>query len=94
MFLVKLHPSDASQRCNLIATNYILVVTPSALQLRNEMGNKLLFTWPFNFIRKYGYKSGKFTFEAGRKCASGEGVFYLEHHNHNEIYRYDYSNFN
>ncbi|KAL1505753.1 hypothetical protein ABEB36_005243 [Hypothenemus hampei] len=87
VFYVKLHPSDASQRCNLASKNYILVITSAALHLRNEIDNELLYTWPFSYIRKYGYKGGKFTFEAGRKCATGEGVFYLEHPNHNEIYR-------
>ncbi|KAH1019147.1 hypothetical protein HUJ04_009011 [Dendroctonus ponderosae] len=87
VFFVKLHPSEASQRCNLIEKTYILQVTESALHLLHP-DNTLLYSWPFSFIRKYGYKDRKFTFEAGRKCATGEGVFYLEHPNHNEIYRY------
>ncbi|XP_066247271.1 docking protein 3 isoform X1 [Euwallacea similis] len=87
VFCVKLHPSEASQRCNLSSQYYILVVTSSALQLLDQTDNKLLFTWPFNYIRKYGYKEGNFTFEAGRKCTTGEGVFFLEHPSHNEIYR-------
>ncbi|XP_050299724.1 uncharacterized protein LOC126738428 [Anthonomus grandis grandis] len=88
IFLVKLHTSEASLRCNLDSTEYILKVEATALQLRSLDDNKVLYTWPFSFIRKYGYKSGKFTFEAGRKCASGEGTFYFEHPNHGEIYRY------
>ncbi|XP_060524450.1 docking protein 2 [Cylas formicarius] len=87
VFYVKLHPSPASQRCNLDSTNYILVLTSNAVQLRNMSDNKLLYNWPYCYIRKYGYKQGRFTFEAGRKCDSGEGIFYLEHPNQQEIFR-------
>lgn len=87
IFSVKLLPSDASNRCGLEPINYTLVLTPSSLQLRSSGDNKLLFTWPYCFIRRYGHKDGKFTFEAGRKCESGEGTFYLEHSNQQEIFR-------
>lgn len=59
------------------------------MQLReSDENNTLLLTWPYQFIRRYGYKAGRlFTFEAGRKCESGEGVFHLEHSNQQEIFR-------
>lgn len=88
IFNVKLHPSPVSIRCGLESKNYTLVLTPTAIQLRNIMDNKVLFTWPYCFIRRYGHKNGKFTFEAGRKCESGEGTFFLEHPNEQEIFRY------
>ncbi|KAK4881614.1 hypothetical protein RN001_004933 [Aquatica leii] len=87
VFNVKLHPSEASRRCGLDPHNYILVLTSTAIQLRDTENNKLLYTWPFRFIRRYGYRDGKFTFEAGRKCESGEGTFHLEHSNQQEIFR-------
>lgn len=85
VFSVKLHPSKASIRCGLEPKSYTLVLTSTAIQLRDD--TELLYTWPYCFIRRYGYRDGKFTFEAGRKCESGEGTFYLEHCNQHEIYR-------
>lgn len=85
---MKLISSDASERCGLKEQLYTLVITPVALQLReSDENDTLLLTWPYRFIRKYGYRAGRFTFEAGRKCASGEGVFHLEHSNQQEIFR-------
>lgn len=88
IFSVKLIPTDASKRCGLKEQAYILAVTSMALELRETGENDLLlFKWPYQFIRKYGqHKSGRFTFEAGRKCTSGEGRFYLEHSYQKEIY--------
>ncbi|CAG9856361.1 unnamed protein product [Phyllotreta striolata] len=87
VFNVKLHPSTVSNRCGLENKNYTLVLTQTSLQLRNILDNKLLYNWPYCYIRRYGYKNGTFKFEAGRKCESGEGTFYLEHPNQQEIFR-------
>lgn len=87
IFNVKLHSSPASTRCGLEAKQYLLVLTNNNVQLRNCHDNKLLYTWPYCFIRRYGYKNGMFTFEAGRKCESGEGIFYLQHSDQQEIFR-------
>lgn len=85
---MKLISSDASERCGLKEISYILVITPVALQLRETDENEtLLLIWPYRFIRRYGYRADRFTFEAGRKCMSGEGVFHLEHSNQQEIFR-------
>lgn len=87
VYNVRLHASEASVRCNLEPKNYILILTDSALELHSSEDNVLLYTWPYRFVRRYGYKEGKFTFEAGRKCESGEGTFHLEHSNQQEIFR-------
>lgn len=86
-FRVKLCSSEASTRCGFESIVYNLLITATALELRDVDNNKLYATWPFRYIRRYGYRSGKFTFEAGRKCETGEGVFHLEHSNHHEIFR-------
>ena len=33
------------------------------------------WTWPLKFLRKYGCDDDVFSFEAGRKCPGGEGVY-------------------
>lgn len=76
-----------STRCGLDPGPYTLLLTSSAIQLRDSKEQQLLFTWPYLYIRKYGYRDGKFTFEAGRKCETGEGEFQLKCNNQQEIYR-------
>lgn len=85
VFSVKLHSSEVSIRCGLEAKNYTLILTASAIQLKCD--GALLYTWPYCFIRRYGCRDGKFMFEAGRLCETGEGTFYWEHSNQKEIYR-------
>ncbi|GLH09601.1 Uncharacterized protein GBIM_14667 [Gryllus bimaculatus] len=87
VFTVKLVPSEASIRCNLEPVNYVLIIASSSIQLRSCNDHRLLCTWPFRYIRRYGYREGKFTFEAGRKCDTGEGTFHLEHSNQQDIFR-------
>lgn len=85
--MVKLVPTEASERCGLEPGNYTLVVASAAIQLWRSCDHHLLFTWPYRYIRRYGYREGKFIFEAGRKCDTGEGTFTLEHSNQQEIFR-------
>lgn len=35
----------------------------------------LLDYWPINYMRGYGQEGVQFSFEAGRKCPSGEGTY-------------------
>ncbi|XP_076630797.1 docking protein homolog [Colletes latitarsis] len=89
VFSVKVAETDASKRCGLENRNYTLVV--AAVDMKLMDGDIVLFTWPYRYIRRYGYKDGKFIFEAGRKCESGEGSFRLEHSSQQEIFRCMYS---
>lgn len=85
-FTVKIAETEASRNCGLeVGKNYTLVIGATDMKLMDF--SKTLYTWPYQFIRKYGYRNGNFTFEAGRKCDSGEGAFCLEHKNHLEIYK-------
>ncbi|XP_045499156.1 docking protein 2 [Colias croceus] len=87
VFSVKLCASEASTRCGLESIRYLLLLTATAIELRDANDNKLYATWPYRYIRRYGYRQGKFTFEAGRKCDTGEGIFHLEHPNQSEIFK-------
>ncbi|KAL4706928.1 hypothetical protein ACJJTC_006972 [Scirpophaga incertulas] len=87
VFSVKMCCSEASTRCGLEPIRYLLVLTATAIELRDVNDNKLYATWPYRYIRRYGYRQGKFTFEAGRKCDTGEGIFHLEHPNQSEIFK-------
>lgn len=88
VFTIRLHLSDTSVKCNLEAKTYVLHLTTTELQLKSmEENNAIVAKWPYRYIRKYGYRDGKFTFEAGRKCDTGEGIFSLEHSNPQEVFR-------
>ncbi|XP_011166009.1 docking protein 3 [Solenopsis invicta] len=89
VFSVKVVETDASKRCGLESRNYTLVV--AAVDMKLMDGDIVLFTWPYRYIRRYGYRDGKFIFEAGRKCESGEGSFRLEHGSQQEIFRCIYA---
>ncbi|XP_022686864.1 docking protein 1-like isoform X2 [Varroa jacobsoni] len=86
-FCVKLVSTPASEKCGLDPTelNYVIVLTADSMILKygdlnnlyanDEKSDKAIFEWHYAYIRRYGIVSGFFSFEAGRKCPSGEGLF-------------------
>ncbi|XP_014205535.1 uncharacterized protein LOC106637316 [Copidosoma floridanum] len=92
VFTVKISETEASRKCGLEPLkNYTLIVGATEMKLM-DTSLHVLYTWPYQYIRKYGYSEKKFTFEAGRRCGSGEGSFCLEHKNQLDIYRCFVSN--
>ena len=42
--------------------------------------------WPFKFLRKYGYERNIFSFEAGRRCPGGQGLYAFSSERASEIH--------
>ncbi|GBM22606.1 Docking protein 1 [Araneus ventricosus] len=80
IYPVKVVATEASLRNNLKG-NYKLVITAVSFSIAEEclQGRigKMILTWPYRHIRRYGCSIENFSFEAGRKCTSGEGLFTL-----------------
>lgn len=87
VFNITLIPTETSIKCKMEAQLYTLVLTSSEIQLKTFNEESILSKWPYRYVRKYGYRDGKFTFEAGRKCETGEGIFKMDHTNPQEIFR-------
>ncbi|XP_047573241.1 docking protein 2 isoform X1 [Lutra lutra] len=85
-FLVTMRPTEASERCRLRGS-YTLRAGETALELwgGHELGSKL-YEWPYRFLRRFGRDKVTFSFEAGRRCISGEGNFEFETRQGNEIF--------
>ncbi|VCX04418.1 unnamed protein product [Gulo gulo] len=85
-FVVTMRPTEASERCRLRGS-YTLRAGETALELwgGHELGSKL-YEWPYRFLRRFGRDKVTFSFEAGRRCISGEGNFEFETRQGNEIF--------
>ncbi|XP_040858518.1 docking protein 3 isoform X1 [Ochotona curzoniae] len=73
-FPVLVQRSEAAARCQLQGS-YLMVLGQDAIQLKGASSPQVLYSWPYRFLRKFGSDKGIFSFEAGRRCNSGEGLF-------------------
>ncbi|XP_014393805.1 PREDICTED: docking protein 2 [Myotis brandtii] len=85
-FAVTMRPTEASERCRLRGA-YTLRIGKGALELwGGPEPRALLYDWPYRFLRRFGATQVTFSFEAGRRCISGEGNFEFETRQGNEIF--------
>ncbi|NXF78024.1 DOK2 protein, partial [Sclerurus mexicanus] len=85
-FEVTVRATQSSQRCRLWG-RYILRAGEEALELRHFQTSELLYSWPYRFLRRFGRDKVTFSFEAGRRCTSGEGNFEFDTRQGNEIFQ-------
>lgn len=71
---VEMSDTDASLRCQLFGP-YRLQLTKQGFFLLTINERRVLYQWPYHFIRRFGKSQNTFTIQAGRKCESGEGSF-------------------
>ncbi|XP_015926286.1 docking protein 1 [Parasteatoda tepidariorum] len=84
-YRVKIQPTEASLR-NELFRDYDLLITTVSIALEDEDG-RLVLKWPYRHIRRYGCAFDNFSFEAGRKCDSGEGIFIFETNSGSQIFK-------
>nr|XP_033805934.1 docking protein 2 [Geotrypetes seraphini] len=85
-FNVTVKKTSTSERCGFWGP-YILKTEAEALQLHELNTGDICGTWPYRFLRRFGRDKVTFSFEAGRRCASGEGNFEFETRQGNEIFQ-------
>ncbi|XP_067851968.1 docking protein 3-like [Heptranchias perlo] len=73
-FTVTVQKTDAATRCKLQG-KYVLVPGKDNLILTDPQTKQVVYKWPYQYLRRYGNDQTTFTFEAGRRCDSGEGIF-------------------
>ncbi|XP_048399496.1 uncharacterized protein LOC125458335 isoform X2 [Stegostoma tigrinum] len=76
-FTVTVQKTEASMRCELHGT-YVLIPGKDSLILKDPRTKQDVYKWPYNYLRRYGIDQATFTFEAGRRCDSGQGLFLFE----------------
>ncbi|NWW86637.1 DOK2 protein, partial [Rhynochetos jubatus] len=86
MFEVMVRVTESSERCRLWG-RCILRAGEEALELLDLQALEIIYSWPYRFLRRFGRDKVTFSFEAGRRCASGEGNFEFETRQGNEIFQ-------
>ncbi|XP_054434740.1 docking protein 2 [Pteronotus mesoamericanus] len=85
-FAVVVRQTEASERCQLWGA-YTLRTGKNALELWGGPEPRTqLYEWPYRFLRRFGRDKVTFSFEAGRRCASGEGNFEFKTQQGDEIF--------
>ncbi|KAJ8388630.1 hypothetical protein AAFF_G00131950 [Aldrovandia affinis] len=85
-FEVTVERTEASERCQLRGA-FILRVDFHGLHLQKPESGVIHFTWPYRHIRKFGLNMFSFSFEAGRRSDSGEGLFEFKTKQNDRIFQ-------
>ncbi|NXL87961.1 DOK2 protein, partial [Alectura lathami] len=85
-FEVTVRATESSERCRLRG-RFVLRAGEEALELRDFQSRDVLYSWPYRFLRRFGRDKVTFSFEAGRRCTSGEGNFEFETRQGNKIFQ-------
>lgn len=86
-FLVNCAETDLASALGLIGEGIIKVhETKRQFTVTNRYDSSAKESWTVTALRRYGRDEGKFYFEAGRRCASGEGMIYLASDDCDEIF--------
>ncbi|PIO15564.1 hypothetical protein AB205_0063950 [Aquarana catesbeiana] len=85
-FWVTAQRTEAAERCGLRGA-YILRAESDCLILKSPETKESLYSWPYKLLRRYGRDKVMFSFEAGRRCASGAGNFTFETSQGHEIFQ-------
>ncbi|XP_056147225.1 docking protein 2 [Lampris incognitus] len=83
---VSVRRTEASQRCGLRGV-YVLRAGADSLLLLDHNTGEVQFIWPYHFLRRFGRDKTAFSFEAGRRCDSGEGCFEFETQQGNVLFQ-------
>ncbi|XP_013878247.1 docking protein 2 [Austrofundulus limnaeus] len=84
-FRVCVRRTDASDRCRLKGDG-VLRADMESLHLLDKNGD-ILYTWPYRYLRRFGRDKSTFSFEAGRRCDSGEGNFEFDTKQGNALFQ-------
>lgn len=65
---------------------------PGKIEITNDdlvlhQTKKEPISWPIRTLRRYGYDDDVFSFEAGRRCPTGEGIFAFRCNRADRIFR-------
>ncbi|KAF7645712.1 hypothetical protein LDENG_00199530, partial [Lucifuga dentata] len=85
-FRVCVRRSEAWERCRLKG-EFLLRADVEALLLLDLKTGNTLFTWPYRYLRRFGRDKSTFSFEAGRRCDSGEGSFEFDTKQGNALFQ-------
>ena len=73
-FEVEIKSNKMAEKMNLKGV-YLLSVSYENIELLDRQTKNSLLKWPLHLIRNYGWEVQEFSFEAGRRCFSGAGLF-------------------